>query len=214
MPDTQPDAIAAALSQTASPLLFAAAGEALAQDLLDHGRVSPSHVRLLDSMDRVADEVRWAMVEQTHAPLRASVAAAAVVLGQARPSQSRRVRGWVAQIMATSSPVQWTPDHSTIALRAMLCLIGGDVAGAERAVRLLRQRGDAIGPVLVEWTAGQRARGTDPRRAWEGLRAWARRVEQPVPALLLVAAVFALPNAPVMSHVPSSTRRIEAPSMG
>jgi len=214
MPDAQLDAIATALVRTASPLLFAAAGEALAEDLLEHGSTSPSHLGLLDAMDRVLEEVQWAMSDQTHPPLRASVAAAAVALGQARPSRASRVRAWVAYLMAMSSPVEWTVDPDTVSLRAMLCLVISDQHGVDRAVRVLRERGDAIGSVVVQWTADQSARATDPRRAWEGLRAWARRVEQPVPALLLIAAVFALPNTPVLSHVPPSTRRIGAPSMG
>lgn len=214
MSTARADQIANGLARTGSPVLFAAAGDLLAESLVAGNETLPAMVGLADAMHRRMGEVQWAAADQSSQALRISVAAAAGVLGQARPRLADRVRRMIGLLLSDASPPQWTDDLSTLAHRTLLSLAIGDLDTTRRSVEVLRSRGHVLGPVLASWAAGQRVRGTEPSRAWDLLRALSRRLDDPVPASLLAVAAFALPTAEAVPWSPVAIRRAEVPSMG
>lgn len=208
------DDLAAALLQTASPVVFAAAGGKLAQLLVEEPYQTPGMLNLIDAMDRRLTEVRWAVSEHKQPAVRVGVAVAAAALAYARPSLTGRVRSVIAMLIGSAPPAEWAADNEVLAHRALLALALGDADGAGRAVAVLRDRGHVVGPVLARWAAQQRAQGTDPHHSWQLLRALSRRLDGPVAATMLVAAAFALPTASALEWSPLPAVRAEAPSMG
>lgn len=206
--------LASAVLQTASPVLFAAAGQKLASLLVAHAYPTPGMIELVDAMDRRLTQVQWALSEHRQPALRISVGVAAAALVQARPSVDRRARALIAMVVGSASPPQWITDSDVLAHRALLTLALGDPQRAEDSVAVLRARGHVVGPVLARWASEQRAHGTDPHRAWSLLRALSRRLDGPVPATLLVVAAFALPTAAALEWSPVPAIRAGAPSMG